>query len=730
MSPARSSAADDAPPLTGRFARLGAFCVRRRWWILIAWAIALVGVGMFAPRLAGALKPGGFEISNSQSERSRIMIGERFGGESPAGVSAVMTAAHGGAAGRSDLRAAAARVAAVAARFPALVHEVEPILMAPDGRVGVVTIGLREGIDQSLPRLPPLLDDLAALSRPDVAVGVTGGGAIFRDFDRVNARDLRRSEMIQIPLVLLILLAVLGTVVAAAIPITATGIALAVTMGLLFFGTHLMDMSIYVRNIVALVGIGVGVDYSLFLVKRFREQLDSGDDTPRAVITTMATAGRAVFFSGLTVVVALAGLLAVRLPIFTAFAVGSMTVVAIAVLCALTLIPALLATLGDRVRRLDVLRVIGRRRAAPRDPAATPIGRWATLVMRRPWVFLTAGTLVLIGLALPALRLDLGSSGSSALPDEMPSVKAARVIADLGGAGAVAPIRVVLDRLGGPVSDDTVARVRTTAAADDETLATTTPRRSDDGRATLFEVIARHHEDDPRAQALAGRLRVALPAVLDADGSEVIVGGAPAQNLDFNETVATSLPRVIALVMLLTFLVLVVLFRSLLLPLKAVVMTLLSVLATYGVLVMVFQWGWAAGLLGIDAPGHVTAWVPPFLFSIMFGLSMDYEVFLLTRVREGLAVTGADRPAVAWGLARSGTIITAAAAIMIVVFLSFLTNRLVPIKETALGLAVAIFLDATIVRMVLAPAFMMVAGRWNWWLPAWLDRRLASDHLR
>jgi len=714
------------PKPVGLFARLGALCVRRRRWILGAWAVALVVLGIFAPRLTGALKPGGFEISDSQSERARILIDERFGGESPAGVSAVITAPRDGPAGTGRLREAETRIAAVASRFPRLVHQVKPILIAPNGRVGVVTIGLTEGIDEVLPKLPPLLDALSAESRPGLHVGVTGGGAIFRDFDRVNAEDLRRSEMIQIPLVLLILLAVLGSVIAAAVPITATGVALAITLGLLYFGTHAMDMSIYVRNIVLLVGIGVGVDYSLFLVKRFREELDAGSDPPQAVVTTMATAGRAVFFSGLTVIVALAGLFAVRLPIFTAFAVGSTTVVAIAVLCALTLIPALLAVLGHRVRSLDVLRLVGRRRGPPRDPALTPIGRWADTVMRRPWMFLVGGTLALVALALPALDLDLGSSGSSALPIEMPSVQASRVIADLGGAGAVAPVRIVVDDPDGPVADDAVTAIRRGAASDPETLTTTEPRLSDDGRAALFEVIARHHEDDPRSQALADRLRTSLPGLAGADGPEVIVGGAPAQNLDFNETVATSLPRVIALVMLLTFLVLVVLFRSLLLPLKAVVMTMLSVLATYGVLVMVFQWGWGAGILGVDAPGHVTAWVPPFLFSIMFGLSMDYEVFLLTRVREGLRVTGADQPAVAWGLARSGTIITAAAAIMIVVFLSFLTNRLVPIKETALGLAVAIFLDATIVRMLLAPAFMVIAGRWNWWLPGWLDRRLPA----
>jgi len=672
---------------------------------------------MWAPKLSTTLKPGGFEIRGSESEHVRLLISERFSNEAPSGLVVVLQAtAPEAARATEDIRVAAETVRETAEQHPEIVGSIDPPLISPDGRTGVVQIGMRYGIDQTLPKLPPLLDALNDAPVRDVTIGVTGGSAVFHDFDQVNASDLRRAEALQIPLVLLVLVLVLGSLVAAGVPIASTAISIAVTMGILVAAARTIDMSIYVRNIVALVGIGVCVDYALFLVRRFREEKDAGRPRTEAVEVTMATAGRAVFFSGLTVVVAVAGLFAVNLPIFTAFAIGSIAVVVVAVTCALTLIPAVLAVLDGRINALR----IGPRRP-PRPVEESRMGRWAETVMRRPWQFLIGGSAVLLALAVPALFLEFGSSGSTSLPPDAPSIRAAAVIADLGGAGAVAPIRVIVDGDDGVPSDAAVRAVIADASRDPDVVATREHRWSDDGHAAVFEVIARYDEDDPRSHDLVARLRESLTS---PPGSTVFVGGAPAQNLDFNTTVGTSLPRVIALVMVLTFAVLVVLFRSVLLPLKAVVMTLLSVLATYGVLVVVFQWGVADSLLGFENLGHVTAWVPPFLFSIMFGLSMDYEVFLLTRVREGRDLLGDDRRAVAWGLARSGAIITAAAAIMIVVFLCFLSNRLIPIKETALGLAVAIFLDVTIVRLILAPAFMVIAGRWNWWVPRWLDRIL------
>jgi RND superfamily putative drug exporter len=395
----------------------------------------------------------------------------------------------------------------------------------------------------------------------------------------------------------------------------------------------------------------------------------------------------------------------------------------------LTLIPALLSVLGHRTLRWKLGVMLRPRAFRWRDDGETRWARWAEAVMRRPWPYLIGSSAVLLGLAFPAIWLDLGSSGSTALPRDVPSIRSADVVARDLGPGVLAPLRIVVDGRDRPAARDALAELRASLQRDPGVAAVARPRPSDDGRADLVFVIPTASEDTPEAQELVARIEDRIvPSIATLGDADVTIGGAASQNRDFNDTVAKNLPRVIAIVMALTFLVLVILFRSVLLPLKAVVMTLLSALSAYGVLVMVFQWGWGDGLLGFDHLGHVTAWVPPFLFSILFGLSMDYEVFLLARVREHYDRYEDDRAAVAWGLARSGGVITAAAAIMIVVFLSFLLNRLIPIKESSLGLAVAVFLDATIVRIILVPAFMRVAGRWNWWLPGWLDRRLPAPH--
>ncbi len=686
------------------------------------WAVLAIALGVFAPRLDEVLTPGGFEIGGSDSRELPALTRRHFSGEFPSGLTAVIQVNAPPERTAPVLRKAADRVRVVALAAQPLVGSVGELRVAPGGRAGVVLIGLTKSLDEVLQEIDPLLAGLRAAGSADATVRVTGGAAVFRDFDAVNEADLQRAEMVQVPVVLAILLLVMGSVLSSLIPLIASAVAMVATLGALWFAAKGLDLTIYVKNIVPLVGIGVSIDYSLFIVMRFREQLAAGDDVAAAVMHTVATSGRAVFFSGLTVVVALSGMLAVGVPIFTAFAIGATTVVAFAVATALTLVPAALAILGRRLTpRTIAPRTVGRLRGEGLE-------RWARLVMRRPWTFLVTGVAALIVLAVPTFDLRMGSSGSSAIPAEMPSIQAARVIAGVAGPGAVAPIRVLVEHGDVTEPDALVARLRSELGRDRSVVATTAPRRSDDGSYSLFETISRFHEDDERSQALVERMRhTILPAALAGSGGHVLVGGGPAQNLDFIEAVSNALPIVIAIVMALTFLVLVVLFRSIVLPLKAVAMTLLSALAAYGVLVAVFQWGWLAGAIGVRPLGHVTAWVPPFLFSMLFGLSMDYEVFLLTRIRERLDAGGDQREAIAWGVGRSGRIITAAAAIMVAVFLSFVTNRLVPVKEAALGMAVAVLIDATLVRIVLVPAFMAIAGRWNWWLPAWLDRLLPAS---
>jgi RND superfamily putative drug exporter len=722
----------------GPFARLGRWSARHRRWVIAAWLVVFVVLGAFAPRLADQLTPGGFEIAGSSSENARQVVQSEFTDRFPTGVTLVVssdTLGPGDAAFDAVVQDAARAARTVQPLVGAAVTPVQDASLAfPDRNTALVNVGFTQNLDESLRTVGDVIEAVRATSTGDVRVEVTGGPAIFEDFNAVNEEDLALSEVIQIPFILLILVIFFGSLVAAGIPIAATVIALISTLGGLYFAAQVMDLSIYVQNVVPLIGIGVGVDYSLFVVSRYRDELREGRRPLDAAAVTTATAGKAIFFSGLTVAVALAGMLAVGVPLFTGFAVGTIAVVFVAVAVGLTFTPALMVALSRWLFRFDprprARRLVGRR---PRVEAEDLVGagfwaRWAKWVMARPWPVLLGTTAVLLLLAAPALDMRTGSSGISALPPDQPSVVAAERLAAVAGPGAVSPIDVVITESPRQLTADDPAlqQLIRSISADPETAAVD-PRIafSADRTSVLFTVTPRQGDDVQATQDLVGRIQDQYaPAVPGLRDASVYVGGAASQNGDFTDTVSGNLPWVIALVMVLTFLVLVVLFRSIVLPLKAVVMTLLSVLAAYGVLVLVFQHGWLDGLLGFDHLGHVSNWVPAFLFSILFGLSMDYEVFLLSRVREHRERGASDTEAVAAGLARTGRIISAAATIMIIVFLSFLTNRLIPIKEVALGLAVAVFLDATLVRLMLVPAFMRLAGKWNWWLPGWLDRAL------
>ena len=718
------------PIPNGIFGRLGRWSGRHRRGVIAVWVVILVVLAPLAMRLSSKLSQGGFQIAGSTSQNATNVVAKKFTNEFPASMTLVLTSptlAPSDPAFRAVIAKTAAAVNAQGSVVGGVVTPAQnPRLAYPRARTALIQVGLTEGIDQVLSHTPAIIRAAEAQSTPDVHVGATSGPAIFEDFNSVNQHDLRQSEITQIPLILLVLVLFFGSLWAAGIPIAVTVVALVSTLGALWFVASLMSLSIYVQNVVPLIGVGVGVDYSLFIVSRYRDELHQGFDVLDAVAIAIGRAGKAIFFSGLTVAMALAGMLAVGVPIFTGFAVGTIGVVAMMVAASLTLTPAILVALGPRVFRVDAVAWARRvlRRPARRETSDSGDfgfwGRWAEAVMRRPWPVIIGVTLILLVLASPALVMKTGSSGFTALPPSTPSRVAAAQLIAAGGPGIEDPVNVVIDGTV-PVPPAAIETLERLVSADSAVQGINpVVAYSTDRTAAVVSVYPTANEDSPVSQDLAGRIAdVYGPQIR---GEHVYVGGAASGNRDFTAAVSGRLPFVIGLVMVLTFLVLMVLFRSVVLPAKAVVMTLLSVLASYGVLVAVFQWGWADSLLGFHHLGHVTNWVPAFLFSILFGLSMDYEVFLLSRVREYRDRGGSDREAVAFGLARTGRIITTAALLMIIVFLSFLSNRLIPLKELSLGLAVAIFLDATLVRLLLVPAFMRLAGKWNWWLPGPLDR--------
>ena len=740
------------------FYRLGAFAHRRRWWVLTAWVLLFVAALPPLGKLTERLSQGGFEVPGSGSARA-LELAEEFQGRHEIVTTLVMWS-DTRRAGDPAFRALFEEVRAALVVGPGVAEVSDPYRtpersISPDGRVLTAAVGLSDDQDAALrhaDELNRIVAEASAGAR-DVRALLTGDAPFYAAFTETTTHDLERAERIALPISLLILILAFGSLVAAGLPLILALLGLAVTFGVISLVAATTTVSIFTQNVASMIGIGVGIDYSLFLLTRFREELKAGRPTGDAVAAATATSGKAVFVSAMTVVVSLSGILLVDIAAMRSMGLGAMIAVAVAAAAALTLLPALLSMLGPRVDRWAI-----RRRTTARPGRGGWWHRWARTVMRRPWRALAATALVVGVLAWPALHLRLGSSGPDIFPADSGPRVAAEVTAAAFGEGVVSPVQVFVelprDVLGEGLED--IGRVSAALAADPEVASVISvasvippdlpPERvagflaspagaeatagmmSRDGRLTAISVITKHGPQHPENQALVERLREDLPGLLPP-GAEVAVGGSPALNLDINREMERSILPVVGMVLTLSFLLLLLFFRSLLLPLKAILMNGASVLAAYGLLVFVFQDGHFQELLGFDTAGHIEMFIPLFLFSILFGLSMDYEVFLLARIREEYLRTGDNTEAVGWGLEHTGRIITSAAAIMVTVFGAFAFASLVPIKAMGFGLAVAVFIDATLVRIVMVPATMRLMGRWNWWLPRWLDRILPNVSL-
>jgi uncharacterized membrane protein YdfJ with MMPL/SSD domain len=538
---------------------------------------------------------------------------------------------------------------------------------------------------------------------------------------------------------LIILLAVFGSLAAAALPLALGFASVTITGAVIFFLSQATAMSVFVTNIASMIGIGVAVDYSLFVLARYREEIRGGAGREDARRAALRTSGLAVTFSGITVMLSLAGLYLVDSTTIRSMAMGAIIVVAVSIVAAVTLLPVLMSLLGRRAYARGRLALIAsllwrslrmrRRRRGSTVPNGRRIGfweRWTAWVTRRPWVSALATAGVLLALAIPALSLDFGNGALRQFPAGNETRVGAELAAQATGPGASGPIQAVVELSSGRVGDDAnraaLASYMAELRDDPEVARVAGPQPSRDGRAALITAIPRHDAESPQAEALVDRMR-ADPGAL-AGVAELQVGGATAFNDDFVDLVSGSMWKILLFVLVFSYLVLFLLLRSVLLPLKAVVMNLLSVAAAYGVLVMVFQYGWFDGLLGYDSLGYVNAMTPPFLLAIVFGLSMDYEVFLLSRIRERYDATGDTKRSVAEGLRASAGTISSAALIMVAVFGVFAGTGTPSIKEIGVGMSVAIALDATLVRLILVPATMEIMGRWNWWLPRRIDRVL------
>ena len=717
----------------GLFHRLGAWVARHRWPVLISYLASMVLFGIFGVQVFGAIQSGGLNDPGSDSSRAAVALADDFGVTDPVAVLAIETptSVEADAAAATALLDDVAALDGVESVISYWSTGGSPAFLGDDGRTGQALVIPQDGVD-----LEELAADIVAQvegEQGDLVVYAFGGDIIGNAFTDTITGDLARAESIAIPITALILLFVFGSVVAAGLPFLVAGGTILGSFLALFLLTRFTDVSVFALNLVTGLGLALGIDYALLIINRFREELSSRQSVPEAVAATVGSAGRTVFVSGITVAVALASLLIFPQYFLRSFAYAGIAVSLLAVLGALTAIPALLAILGPNVNRLKVRRGD----LAPKDD-----GMWsriARFVMRRPWPVLIGTIAVLLVLAAPALGAVFGQVDERALPPDNPVAQAGEVLRERFPGNEGSPYDIVLVQPGSAAEVSTYAaeisrlpeieRVTTAESVivDGSVVAPNPdPASWSTSDATRIEAVGNVQPIDPAGEALVAELRA-----LEAPAQEVLVGGVAAEWADATSAVIDRV-WVIALWLAITTMVILFLFTgSVLIPIKALILNLLSLSATLGALVWVFQNGHLQWLTGdYTVTGTVDISTIALIAVIAFALSMDYEVFMLSRIKEEHDAGASTTDAVAFGLQRTGRIITAAALLIAIVFASFLTSSATNIKQLGFGVTVAILLDATVVRALLVPAFMRIAGNANWWAPAPLRRLHARLGLR
>lgn len=598
----------------------------------------------------------------------------------------------------------------------------QELLVSEDRRSTLIPLTMAGNPDEAHERIDEI-HEVAHQSdgREGFQVLVTGEATLSKDFIEISEDDLLTGEMFGVPIALVIMVVVFGAVVASFVPLLIAFVSIALALGVAAIIGQVFTLSVFVQNMATLIGLAVGIDYSLFILERFREERAIGRDKGDAVVRAAATAGRAVFFSGMTVMLALLGLFFVPTDLFWSLAIGAILVVAAAVLASLTLLPAVLYVLGDRVNALK-LPLLGRSQGESREMNSGVWDRIARGVMRYPAVSLVLAAGILIAAGVSYLDINTNLAGVSVLPEKALAKDGFELLDRDFFGGISSPIEIVID--GEADSEAVQAGIEglRTSLAEDSAFGAALVEVNNARDLTLLTVVAAgdpsSSESSQRIQNLRDRI---IPQAFTGAPAEVLVTGVAAKTTDFTETVDRLQPTVFAFVLGLSFLLLMLIFRSILVPLKAIIMNLLSVGAAYGILVLVVQEGYGNDFFGFTQVEAIESWLPLFMFAVLFGLSMDYHVFLLSRIRERFDEHGDNSEAIAFGIRSTGKIITGAALIMVAVFGGFAMGDMVLFQQMGFGLAVAILLDATIVRSVLVPSTMKLLGRANWYLPNWLN---------
>src|SRR5215203_4618947 len=671
--------------------------IRLRWLVLATWLVVVVVSGMASAGLNDLLT-NRFVLPGSESEKAGDILKDSFGQQPEGSFSVVVEGKPGSASSLVEPTRVAATKAAAALETGKL-EEVRPV--AGD----VVTARIVSQL------------------QPAEAKGYTGAM-------REAAGDIPGATLFvtgQSAIEIVILVFVFGTL-AFLLPFMLAAVAIPTTLAFVWIFANFMTLSTYLTNMVTLIGLGIAVDYSLLMVHRYREERKVGRSKEDAVAVTMSTAGRAVVFSGTAVAIGLALMLFMPLPFMRGFGLAGLLIPLVSVAAAITLLPVLMYWLEDRMDRVRLIpkRVIERRE----DSESNFWARLADRIMKRPYAFAAGTTAALLLLAAPLLTLQLGPGSNEGIPRDLEAVQGLNVLAEAVGDGALAPTDIVIDtgRAGGAADAEVrlgVLRLASLLRGDSEVadVIAAGPQTVDEtARYLHVQAIGKHEYGLPDSQEFVDRLRDEIvPAAAFPADTEVLAGGGPAFGVDFLDITYGAFPWLVLAVLLLTYVLLVRAFRSLLLPLKAIVLNLLSIAAAYGILVLAFKFG-AGEVIGLTQFDQIEGWIPVFLFAMLFGLSMDYEVFLVSRMREEWDERHDNAAAVTQGLAKTGRLVTAAGLIMFAAFMGFVAGSIVGLQQFGLGLAAAILIDVTIIRALLVPSAMKLFGRWNWWLPDWAAR--------
>jgi putative drug exporter of the RND superfamily len=692
---------------------------------LAVWGVvALVGFALISGLLGSALSSEGDVTSNPESKQAQDLIDERFP-ERESLDEVVIVRSDEVTVTTAAFRERVATLADELGRSDS-VEEVSThldprgeVLVSQDAHATILPLVLAAEEEDSIEDVVEIVQ--RADGEEGFAVDITGEFTVGRDFETVSEEDLQQGELqFGLPAALIVLLLVFGTLVGALIPMTMAVLSIIVALAMVAVIGQFFEVNLFVTNMLVAMGLALGIDYSLFIVSRLREERAKRRPHREAILNVASTATRAVVLSGTAFSLALLGMFLVPDTVLRSLALGAIVVAIVSIGVALTFHPALLMVLGDRIDKLS-LPWLGKRVSASAGTEGRFWGGAVRWVVRHPAISLVGAVGLLLLATAPLLDLKLGASGPSSLPDDSVGKQGLIALERDFPAGATEPVEIVVDTSGGPAPDEELASLRGQLEQDSD-FAAERATTEEGGELVIVSVPLTVEGSSEEASAAIDRLRDDyVPQAFGDSSGRVLVGGLPGENRDYFALIGTWLPIVIAFVLALTFILLTLAFRSIVVALTAIAVNLLSVGAAYGLLVLVFQEGVGADLFGFGQVDRIEAWVPVFLFSVLFGLSMDYQVFLLSRIRERYTSTGDTTEGIIFGVGSTARLITGAALIIIVVFAGFAAGELVAFQQMGFGVAVALLIDATIVRLVVIPAVMSLLGERNWYLPAWLE---------